>query len=196
MLQSLYTLSSYIVALISPYIQNVQSSVLESFHLLDYLDEKLGHQIWYLALYLLFLLYFSSCFYTANAISTDYTASIKTELQPPSSHPSRAVVFCALLGMSVLHEWYAVTEAQVFPQFMAASLAMLVVYVWRRWNGLKIDANGAFILLRTILTTLLVAVWVTLLWRDGDLRAKYRGDWLYVPEPWSFVSLHFMNNTQ
>ena len=177
--------------------------MVDSFHLLDYLDEQLGHQIWYLALYLLFLLYFSSCFYTT---STDRDArchksisstETKRETASQTTRPRSlsAILFSVLLSFSVLHEWYAVTEAQVVPHFVGASLAMIVLFVWHHQSGERLDPNGLFLLLRTLLTSLLVAVWVALLWKDSALRAKYRGNWLFIPEPWSYVSLHFMNQT-
>lgn len=173
--------------------QNAQHSLVESLHLLDYLDEHLGHQLWYLALYLLFLLYFSSCFYTTHPDTSTDRAPRTKQMTP---HPLSSAVFCVLLFLSGLHEWYAVTEAQVFPHFVAVSLAMLVVFTLRLRHGGKIDANGVILLLRSILTLLLVAVWVAVLWRDSALREKYRGNWLFIPEPWSYASLYLMNHTQ
>ena len=107
-----------------------------------------------------------------------------------------SILFYLLLFLSVLHEWYAVTEAQVFPQFTAVSLAMFAVYIWRHYHGGKIDANGIFLILRSLFTFLLVAAWVAMLWTDSSLRHKYKDSWLFIPEPWSYASLYLMNHTE
>ena len=169
-----------------------------SFCLLDYLDEHLGHQMWYLALYLLFLLYFSSCFYRIKSDTTSQPAAEeKSQINKAAlPHLMSSLLFYALLFLSVLHEWYAVTEAQVFPQFATVSLAMFVVFLWRHHNGGKIDTNGTFLVLRSLFTFLLVAIWVAMLWTDEALRHKYRENWLYIPEPWSYASLYLMNHSE
>ena len=147
------------------------------------MDEHLGHELWYTALYSLFLLYFSSCFYKHHNYGNKAT---------PSTPP---LGFFTLLLLSTLHEWYAVTEAQVFPQFSVMSVAMLLIFLWQWRQGAMMDSNGAFLLLRCLLTHFLVVLWVGILWRDTALREKYEGGWLYIPEPWSFASLHLMNTS-
>ena len=163
--------------------------MVESFRLLDYLDEELGHQIWYTSLYLLFLLYFSSCFYTQPS-------RIRGSETSDKHYPTFSLVaFSVLLALSVLHEWYAVTEAQVFTHFVAASLVMITILASKHGHGKKLDANGLFLLLRMGFTVVLVGLWVAVTWRDGALRDKYRENWLFVPEPWSYASLHLMKPT-
>ena len=142
----------------------------------------MGHHLWYLALYSLFLLYFYSCFYPSSQ-------------QHNTLHYQPSLIFYVLLFLSVFHEWYAVTEAQVFIQFAAMNLLMLLVLALRQQQGAKVDSNGKFILLRSVLTLLLIAAWVVVLWRDRGLREKYHESWLYVPEPWSYASLYLMNHT-
>ena len=54
------------------------------------------------------------------------------------------------------------------------------------------DPNAKFLFFRSALTLVLVAVWVVYLWNDATLRKKYPG-WLYIPEPWAYVSLYWMH---
>ena len=159
--------------------------MVECFRFLDYLDEEIGHQIWYTALYLLFLLCFWSSFYRP-------TTNNNNNAKPS---PNGSIPYLWLLFASVLHEWYAITEAQVLPHFIATSLAMMGIFAWYRWYGWSLDPNGTFLLLRVLLTPLLVAVWMAALWGDTALRHKYRENWIYVPEPWSFASLYLTNFT-
>lgn len=151
--------------------------------------------MWYTSLYLLFLLYFSSCFYTNNtpSVGRDKKSNRHDVTTAYSSNNITSnIPFCILLIFNALHEWYAVTEAQVFPHFMVASLAMIVIFIWRYLQGKKLDLNGLFLILRMLLTIILVIVWVAMLWKDSALRAKYSSHWFYVPEPWSYVSIHHM----
>lgn len=156
--------------------------MVECFKFLDYLDEQLGHQVWYTALYVLFLLYFWACFYHPSTTTTTNTTS---------STSKQRILYFSLIFASALHEWYAVTEAQVFPHFLATCLTMTAIFAWCRWHGgCVLDPNGEFLMVRFLLTLPLVGGWVASLWRDETLREKYGESLLYVPEPWSFVSLH------
>ncbi|CAI8008125.1 Ceroid-lipofuscinosis neuronal protein 6 homolog [Geodia barretti] len=105
-----------------PLLQSADPVVVECFRFLDYLDEEIGHQIWYTALYLLFLLCFWSSFYRP-------TNNNNNNAKPS---PNGSIPYLWLLFASVLHEWYAITEAQVLPHFIATSLAMMGIFAWYR----------------------------------------------------------------
>lgn len=81
------------------------------------------------------------------------------------------------------------TEGQITELFLLTFLAMVVVVTYQRHKGLSPDGNGLFLLWSFGGTALLVAVWVAHLWNDPVLRDKYPG-LLYVPEPWSYYTLH------
>ena len=149
-------------------------SLTPSFELLNWLDEDLGHILWYIGLNLFYTLYFASCF----------GEKAKSELRPS---------VWALLLLSALHEWYFVTEGQVFVPFLLTSMSMLVVFLWRSYQGLRMDSNGRFLVLRVVLALLLISLWVLYLWDDSVLRQKYPG-WLYVPEPWAYASLYLLKS--
>ncbi|XP_074522642.1 ceroid-lipofuscinosis neuronal protein 6-like isoform X2 [Halichoeres trimaculatus] len=85
--------------------------------------------------------------------------------------------------------WYLVTEGQITELFLLTFAAMLVTGGVQRRKGLALDSNGLFLLCSFALTLLLVGVWVVFLWSDPVLRKKYPG-LLYVPEPWSYYTLH------
>uniref|UniRef100_A0A673ZDX3 CLN6 transmembrane ER protein a n=1 Tax=Salmo trutta TaxID=8032 RepID=A0A673ZDX3_SALTR len=61
--------------------------------------------------------------------------------------------------------------------------------IHQRHKGSVPDANGLFLFASFSVTMCLVAVWVAWLWSDPVLRKKYPGH-LYVPEPWSYYTLH------
>ena len=96
-----------------------------------------------------------------------------------------------LVLVSAAYDWYLVTEGQVFPLFSVMLVAMFAVLLWRCQQGMMMDCNGRYLLSRFMLALAAVGVWVWVLWSDRDLRIKYPG-WLYVPEPWSYVSLYIM----
>lgn len=148
-------------------------SLIHSFELLDFYDEYLGHQMWYVPLFTCYMVYFFGCFGRKN-ITEGLSARD-----------------WMLLVFSGLFEWYLVTEGQIFVTFLCMLFAMSVILFWRMEQGMTMDINGRFLFLRSLLVLLLVVVWVCYLWRDKQLRNKYPG-LLYVPEPWSFASLYIM----
>lgn len=88
---------------------------------------------------------------------------------------------------------YLVTEGQITELFLLTFFAMVVMVTFQRHKGLSPDSNGLFLFYSFSVTVLLVAVWVAYLWNDPVLRIKYPG-LLYVPEPWSFYTLHIKEN--
>lgn len=155
----------------NPIIKNLQpASLIDSFELLYYYDEQLGHVMWYVPFFIILVIYFCGCF----------TNSRKQRL-PVSGW--------LLLGPSALYYWYLVSEGQITELFLVTVLSMVALWTWHRVRGQCLDSNGQFLLLSFALTVLLLAVWVAFLWDDPVLRAKYPG-LVYVPEPWSYYTLH------
>lgn len=155
----------------NPIIKNLQPpSLIDSFELLYYYDEQLGHLMWYIPFFIILVIYFCGCF----TESREQTLPVSGWL---------------LLGPSALYYWYLVSEGQITELFVLAVLSMVAVWVQRRRRGLLLDSNGRFLLLSFSLTLLLLAAWVAFLWDDPVLRAKYPG-LVYVPEPWSYYTLH------
>ena len=148
-------------------------SLIHSFELLDFYDEHLGHQMWYIPLFASYVVYFFGCFGRRDA------------------GDGLSAGGWVLLVFSGLFEWYLVTEGQIFVTFLCMLLAMTATLFWRMEQGMTMDVNGRFLFLRSLLVLLLVVVWVWYLWHDEQLRNKYPG-LLYVPEPWSFASLYIM----
>ena len=148
-------------------------SLIHSFELLDFYDEHLGHQMWYIPLFACYVVYFFGCFGQRDAGDRLSAGG------------------WVLLVFSGLFEWYLVTEGQIFVTFLCMLLAMTATLFWRMKQGMTMDVNGRFLFLRSVLVLLLVVVWVWYLWHDEQLRNKYPG-LLYVPEPWSFASLYIM----
>lgn len=66
---------------------------------------------------------------------------------------------------------------------------MVATVMRQRRMGFMLDSNGRFLFYNFIITLGLVLVWVAYLWNDEVLRKKYPGI-IYVPEPWSFYTLH------
>ncbi|CAL8381336.1 unnamed protein product [Arctogadus glacialis] len=156
----------------NPIIKDLKpASLIDSFELLYYYDEQLGHLMWYIPYFLIFFLYFTGCF----------TQTKEQNVIPLSGW--------LLLGPSALYYWYLVTEGQIFELFLLTFVAMVAVVMLQQRKGLRPDINGLFLLGSFTGTMVLVVVWVTYLWNDPDLRKKYPG-LLYVPEPWSYYSLH------
>lgn len=154
----------------NPIIRDLKpASLIDSFELLYYYDEQLGHLMWYIPFFIILVLYFSGCF------------TEEEEKMPLSGW--------LLLGPSALYYWYLVTEGQICELFLLALLSMLVLVLLRRRKGLRPDSNGLFLLASFALSGLLVALWVAFLWDDPVLRNKYPG-FFYVPEPWSYYTLH------
>ncbi|XP_074522640.1 ceroid-lipofuscinosis neuronal protein 6 homolog isoform X1 [Halichoeres trimaculatus] len=156
----------------NPIIKDLQpASLIDSFELLYYYDEHLGHLMWYIPFFIILFIYFSGCFAEAEQQRT----------MPVSGW--------LLLAPSSLYYWYLVTEGQITELFLLTFAAMLVTGGVQRRKGLALDSNGLFLLCSFALTLLLVGVWVVFLWSDPVLRKKYPG-LLYVPEPWSYYTLH------
>ncbi|KAM4675590.1 ceroid-lipofuscinosis neuronal protein 6 isoform 1-T1 [Discoglossus pictus] len=156
----------------NPIIQNLQPpTLIDSFELLYYYDEYLGHSMWYIPFFLILFIYFSGCFTTVRAESR----------MPLSAW--------ALLTPSSLYYWYLVTEGQIFIIFIFTFFAMLALILHQKRKGLRLDSNGLFLLLSFSATLLLIAVWIIWLWNDQILRKKYPGV-IYIPEPWAFYTLH------
>ncbi|KAF6351626.1 hypothetical protein mRhiFer1_010139 [Rhinolophus ferrumequinum] len=146
-------------------------AMIDSFELLYYYDEYLGHSMWYFPFFLILFMYFSGCF---------------TPTQAKSSMPGAALL---LVVPSGLYYWYLVTEGQIFILFIFTFFAMLALVLHQKRKRLFLDSNGLFLFYSFALTLLLVALWVAWLWNDPVLRKKYPGV-IYVPEPWAFYTLH------
>ncbi|CAN9506578.1 unnamed protein product [Ophioblennius macclurei] len=156
----------------NPIIKDLKpASLIDSFELLYYYDEQLGHLMWYIPFFIILVIYFSGCFSRAE----------DAETLPVSGW--------LLLGPSALYYWYLVTEGQITELFLLALLAMLGLALLQRRRGLVADGNGVFLLASFGLTAVLVALWVGFLWSDPVLRNKYPG-FFYVPEPWAYYTLH------
>ncbi|XP_032100512.1 ceroid-lipofuscinosis neuronal protein 6 isoform X4 [Sapajus apella] len=156
----------------NPIIKNLKpETLIDSFELLYYYDEYLGHCMWYIPFFLILFMYFSGCF----------TASKAESLMPGPA--------LLLVAPSGLYYWYLVTEGQIFILFIFTFFAMLALVLHQQRKRLFLDSNGLFLLSSFALTLLLVALWVAWLWNDPVLRKKYPGV-IYVPEPWAFYTLH------
>ncbi|XP_055777692.1 ceroid-lipofuscinosis neuronal protein 6 homolog isoform X3 [Salvelinus fontinalis] len=156
----------------NPIIKDLKpATLIDSFELLYFYDEQLGHLMWYIPFFIILFLYFTGCF-----------THVKEEKTMPLSG-------WLLLGPSALYYWYLVTEGQIFQLFLLTFLAMVATVIHQRHKGSVPDANGLFLFVSFSVTMCLVAVWVAWLWSDPVLRKKYPGH-LYVPEPWSYYTLH------
>ncbi|XP_019954961.2 ceroid-lipofuscinosis neuronal protein 6 homolog [Paralichthys olivaceus] len=160
----------------NPIIKDLQpASLIDSFELLYFFDEKLGHFMWYVPFFIILFIYFTGCF----------TATEEKKKVPVSGW--------LLLGPSALYYWYLVTEGQIAEVFLLTFLAMVTVVIHQWRKGLSPDSNGQFLLCSFTVALILVGLWVFYLWSDPVLRKKYPG-LLYVPEPWSYYTLHIKNN--
>ncbi|KAL4837070.1 hypothetical protein H8958_013463 [Nasalis larvatus] len=156
----------------NPIIKNLKpETLIDSFELLYYYDEYLGHCMWYIPFFLILFMYFSGCF----------TASKAERWMPGPA--------LLLVAPSGLYYWYLVTEGQIFILFIFTFFAMLALVLHQKRKRLFLDSNGLFLFSSFTLTLLLVALWVAWLWNDPVLRKKYPGV-IYVPEPWAFYTLH------
>ncbi|KAM4893576.1 ceroid-lipofuscinosis neuronal protein 6 [Sylvia borin] len=156
----------------NPIIRNLKpETLIDSFELLYYYDEYLGHSMWYIPFFLILFIYFSGCF-------------------TPAAQQSRMPLAALLLvGPSSLYYWYLVTEGQIFILYIFTFFAMTALVLHQRRKGLALDSNGLFLLHSFLLALLLILAWVGWLWNDATLRRKYPGV-IYVPEPWAFYTLH------
>ncbi|XP_046890357.1 ceroid-lipofuscinosis neuronal protein 6 [Hypomesus transpacificus] len=156
----------------NPLIRNLKpASLIESFELLYYYNDNLGHSMWYVPFFLILFLYFTGCF---SLVSEE-------RRMPPEAW--------AMLGPSALYYWYLITQGQIFILFIFTFFAMTATVMHQKQKGLVPDSNGLFLLSSFSVALGLVAVWVACLWNDQALRKKHPGV-IYVPEPWAFYSLH------
>lgn len=156
----------------NPIIKDLKpTSLIDSFELLYFYDEHLGHLMWYIPFFVILLIYFSGCF-----------SNMDDQKKIPISG-------WLLLGPSSLYYWYLVTEGQITELFLLTFLTMFAMMIFQRFKGLSPDSNGSFLFYSFGATMVLVSLWVAYLWNDPVLRNKYPG-LFYVPEPWSYYTLH------
>ena len=148
-------------------------SLVLSFQLLYFYDECLGHFMWYLPLLTSFYLYFYG--------------SISARNSWPSL-VSAGPMFYLNLVLNAAAFWYIVTEGQIIEMYIVLMTSFLVTCVVQVSGGRYPDINGVFILLCFCLCGIWVLIWVWYFWSNPVLRARYPGV-LYVPEPWSVISL-------
>ncbi|KAM4661340.1 ceroid-lipofuscinosis neuronal protein 6 isoform 2-T2 [Amazona ochrocephala] len=159
----------------NPIIKNLKpETLIDSFELLYYYDEYLGHSMWYIPFFLILFIYFTGCF---------------TPVEEESRMPVAALL---LMGPSSLYYWYLVTEGQIFILYIFTFFAMMALVMHQKRKGLVLDSNGLFLFYSFIITLVLIALWVVWLWNDKTLRKKYPGV-IYIPEPWAFYTLHMSN---
>ncbi|XP_042198929.1 ceroid-lipofuscinosis neuronal protein 6 homolog [Callorhinchus milii] len=156
----------------NPIIRDLKpQTLIDSFELLYYYDETLGHLMWYIPFFIIIYLYFTGCF----------TARKEDSKMPLSGW--------LLVGPSGLYYWYLVTEGQIFILYIFTTFAMMATVMHQKRKGLFLDCNGLFLSYSFYITLALVAGWVGFLWNDKVLRKKYPGV-MYVPEPWAYYTLH------
>ncbi|XP_053128895.1 ceroid-lipofuscinosis neuronal protein 6 isoform X2 [Hemicordylus capensis] len=161
----------------NPIIKNLKpETLIDSFELLYYYDEYLGHSMWYIPFFLILCIYFSGCFVP---VKEDRRQRI----------PLAALI---LIGPSSLYYWYLVTEGQIFILFIFTFFALMALVMHQKRKGLIMDSNGRFLFFSFIITLVLIVFWVGWLWNDKILRKKYPGI-IYIPEPWAFYTLHMSN---
>ncbi|XP_059768894.1 ceroid-lipofuscinosis neuronal protein 6 isoform X2 [Balaenoptera ricei] len=187
----------------NPIIKNLKpETLIDSFELLYYYDEYLGHSMWYIPFFLILFMYFSGCFTPTKAESSMPGAAlllvVPSGLYYCSLFPFQRIQASAGLlpllcrfrsGERLPWGWYLVTEGQIFILFIFTFFAMLALVLHQKRKRLFLDSNGLFLFSSFALTLLLVALWVAWLWNDPVLRKKYPGV-IYVPEPWAFYTLH------
>ncbi|KAM6973370.1 ceroid-lipofuscinosis neuronal protein 6 homolog [Aplochiton taeniatus] len=162
----------------NPMFKNVKpASLIDSFELLYYFDENLGHSMWYFPLFLIIFIYFTGCF-----------THIKEEERLP-------LPAWLLLSPSAICYWYQITEGQIFILFVFTFFAMTATVIHQKRKGLVPDSNGLFLFYSFTIGLGLVTLWVACLWSDQVLRKKYPGV-IYIPEPWAFYTLHIHNKLQ
>ncbi|KAL1007672.1 hypothetical protein UPYG_G00089990 [Umbra pygmaea] len=160
----------------NPIIRDLKpATLIDSFELLYFYDEQLGHLMWYIPFFFVLFLYFTGCF-----------TQVKEDRKLP-------LPGWLLLGPSSLYYWYLVTEGQIFELFVLTFLAMVATLIYQHRKGLVPDTNGYFLFFSFSVTLCLVTIWVAWLWSDPVLRKKYPG-LLYVPEPWSYYTLHIKDS--
>ncbi|KAK7912486.1 hypothetical protein WMY93_012697 [Mugilogobius chulae] len=128
----------------NPIIKDLKpSSLIDSFELLYYYDEQLGHLMWYVR--------------TPVHSILHHSADLFLRLLHQVQEQKVPLSGWLLLGPSALYYWYLVTEGQITELFLLTVLCMVAVAVHRRRRGLELDSNGQFLLLSFGLT---VSWWV------------------------------------
>ncbi|XP_065177861.1 ceroid-lipofuscinosis neuronal protein 6 homolog [Sycon ciliatum] len=161
----------------NPIMQKLEpQSLVDSFELLYFYDEHLGHLMWYIPFFLALVLFAWGSFVPSSAPASQRHL-------PLSGH--------ILLWPSALYYWYLVTEGQIFSAYIVSVLAIILIVLYRQLTSDQVlDCNGRFLLYTFLLTLAMIAGWVGYLWNDTVLRQKYPG-LVYIPEPWSWYSLSF-----
>uniref|UniRef100_A0A8B9YH33 CLN6 transmembrane ER protein n=1 Tax=Bos mutus grunniens TaxID=30521 RepID=A0A8B9YH33_BOSMU len=110
----------------NPIIKNLKpETLIDSFELLYYYDEYLGHSMWYIPFFLILFMYFSGCF---------------TPTKAESSMPGAALL---LVVPSGLYYWYLVTEGQIFILFIFTSFAMLALVLHQKRSASSSTATAS-----------------------------------------------------
>ena len=150
----------------NPLMQNITPPALvQSFELLYFFDERLGHHLWYIALFTSYFLIFLRNFGKKGEVRT--VLPIEGWL---------------LLLVSTPEQWYLVTAGQISPMFLVMLIAMVAVWLYQSYHGRQMDSNGRWLLYRSLIILVLVGVWSVWLWNDATLKKRYP-ELLYVPEP-------------
>ncbi|XP_078739817.1 ceroid-lipofuscinosis neuronal protein 6-like [Lampetra fluviatilis] len=175
----------------NPIMQQLQpQSLVESFELLYFYDEHLGHYMWYCPYFLLLGLCFAASF----------TAEPPGRLHGGRGGLNRGGLSAGgltpggllLLPPSALYHWYLITEAQIFPLALLTVLLLVALWASERLllrRDLRPDANGRFVAASLGLALLAACAWAWALSGDARLRQRYPGA-LFMPEPWAYYSLH------
>uniref|UniRef100_W5N979 CLN6 transmembrane ER protein b n=1 Tax=Lepisosteus oculatus TaxID=7918 RepID=W5N979_LEPOC len=163
----------------NPIIKSLKpESLIDSFELLYYYDENLGHsmclQNWVLDFGRPIVMYY---------FHLTYTVCINRFTPNPETLYEYSVQKVAV------NYRYLVTEGQIFILYIFTFFAMMATVMHQKRKGFVLDSNGLFLFYSFSITLALVAVWVACLWSDQTLRKKYPGV-IYVPEPWAFYTLH------
>ena len=161
----------------NPLMQNLTPPALvQSFELLYFFDERLGHHLWYIALFTAYFLIFLRNFGKKGEVRT-----------------ALPIEGWLLLLVSTPEQWYLVTEGQIFPMFLVMLIAMVAVWCYQCYHGRQMDSNGRWLLYRSLIILVLVGVWSAWLWNDATLKKRYP-ELLYVPEPWTYATLYILKN--
>ncbi|KAI6654875.1 Ceroid-lipofuscinosis neuronal protein 6 [Oopsacas minuta] len=162
---------NYLTVEDNPIMRNVQPrSLIQSFQLLYFYDEYLGHFMWYLPLFISLYLYYCNSFAAQKCMF------------------SAGPMFLMNLALNAGVFWYLVTEAQLIELYIGLMTSFLFITLLEVSRGRFPDINGIFIVLTMTVSGILILIWVYWLWNDTILRERYPGV-LYVPEPWSVLPM-------
>ena len=151
-------------------------ALVQSFELLYFFDERLGHHLWYIALFTAYFLIFLRNFGEKGEVRT-----------------ALPIEGWLLLLVSTPEQWYLVTEGQIFPMFLVMLIAMVAVWLYQSYHRRQMDSNGRWLLYRSLIILVLVGVWSAWLWNDATLKKRYP-ELLYVPEPWTYATLYILKD--